>query len=114
MTDYNPLPRTGVCPAVRRGDILVFARYGVVGVVQNGLFYGLALGMLWLNFKAWQGLALLFPLAVTISFLVNRSWSFGNRQSSRQQFRNYAFVYVVAYPLTIAFTWIQEYWGIAS
>jgi len=114
MTDYNPQPRPGAFDLLRRGDVLAFARYIVVGGAQNALIYGIGLGLLWLNFAAWQALALLYPLAVTVSFLANRSWSFGSRRKYRRQFRNYVLIYVVAYPPSIFLTWLQERLGVSS
>lgn len=113
MTEYNRQSRLGSYD-LRRAEVLVFAKYAVVGGTQNALFYGLSLGLIWLKFAAWQALALLYPLAVTVSFLANRSWSFGNRGRSRRQFRNYVLIYIIAYPLSIFFTWLQERLGVAS
>ena len=114
MTEYNLQRRPGARAFPRHGNISAFAKYIVVGGAQNALFYALALGMLWLKFMAWQALAILYPLAVTTSFLVNRSWSFANRKKSPQQFRNYILIYVIAYPLSIFFTWLQEHLGAPS
>lgn len=99
---------------LRHGDIRAFLRYAIVGVTLNASIYGVTLVLLWLKFAAWQALMLVYPVAVALSFAMNRAWSFGDRNQSPRQFRNYVLVYVIVYPLAIAFTWAQEHAGVPS
>jgi len=95
-------------------DFSAFVRYAVVGVTNNLGFYGLTLVLLYLRFTAWQATAILFPVAVALSFLLNRSWSFTGRTRAPAEFRKYLVVYTVAYPVAITMTWAQERVGVPS
>jgi putative flippase GtrA len=97
----------------RRG-LTVFVRYATIGVAQNAFFYALTLLFLTQGWAAWQATVILYPIAVTISFALNRSWSFAAHGRSWSQLRNYAAVYVLAYPITIFLNWVQEHAGVPS
>jgi putative flippase GtrA len=98
----------------RNGDIRALARYGVVGVTQNGAIYAVTLALIWLGLKAWQAALILYPIATLISFAANRTWSFGGRARHGTQFQKYIFVYVVVYPCAVALNWVQEHAGVHS
>jgi putative flippase GtrA len=95
-------------------DFRAFFRYGVVGIAQNTFFYGAMLVLTHFNFAAWQAILLLYPLAIIISYLVNRLWSFEDRKLSRAQFFKYVSVYVIAYPCTVALAWMFGAVGLPS
>jgi putative flippase GtrA len=99
---------------VPRSDRGAFVRYAIVGVAQNATFYGLALILIYRGFAAWQATAILFPIAVGTSFLLNRSWSFAGRQRTSAAFQKYFLVYAAAYPVSIVMTWAQERAGVPS
>src|SRR5215831_2893242 len=108
--DDDKSTRTGF----ERSDLGALLRYAVVGVAQNAAFYGLALVLIYSGLAAWQATAILFPIAVAISFLLNRSWSFAGRKRTSAEFRKYFLVYATAYPATIVITWAQERAGVPS
>lgn len=89
-------------------------RYTLVGVAQNGAFYLMTLLLLHIGWRAWQAMTLLYPVSVTISFLVNRAWSFGGRSFGKGQFARYVLVYCLAYPISVVLTWFQERFGVPS
>lgn len=95
-------------------DIGALARYGVVGVAQNGAIYAVTLMLIWLGLKAWQAALILYPVAALVSFAANRAWSFGDRARHGAQFRKYVFVYVAVYPCAVALNWAQEHAGVPS
>jgi putative flippase GtrA len=82
--------------AKRRGAGALM-RLILVSAFQNGFFYLLALGQLYLGFESWQTFAVNYPLAVGISFLSNRGWVFAGRHRPKGQFLRYVTVYVIAY-----------------
>lgn len=87
-----------------------FYRYALVGILQNGAFYFVALVLIAFGWTAWQTVLLLNPIAVALTFYVNRNWSFARRASGEglSEGWRYLVVYTVAYPLSIAFTWLLE------
>ena len=89
-------------------------RYVLVGLAQNGLFYGAVLFLLWCGLRAWQATIILYPVAVLTSFLINRRWSFGQPEMHGPQLQRYVLVYVVAYFSTIMLNWAQERAGVPS
>lgn len=98
----------------RRDDIGAFLRYAAIGLAQNAVFYSLALILISVGFAAWHATAILFPVAVALSFLANRAWSFADRKRAPAEFRKYILVYAIAYPAAVAMTWAQERVGVPS
>src|SRR4029078_7863031 len=95
-------------------DFASLMRYGVVGIVLNALFYGFALVLLYLHFAAWQATLMLYPVAVVLSFIANRLWSFAGRKRTRTEFQKYLLVYAVTSPIAVSLTWAQERAGVPS
>lgn len=91
-----------------------FTRYAVVGLSQNAASYLAFLLLTYSGLRGWQAMAILYPLAVCITFLVNRSWSFATKERSTGQFLRYISVYVGAYPISIGFLWALEFAGTPS
>jgi putative flippase GtrA len=106
--------RQGLLSAPRSSNLVSLQRYVLVGLTQNGLFYGALLLLLWCGLRAWQATVMLYPGAVLISFLVNRRWSFAGRKMSGGQLHRYIIVYVAAYFTAIFLNWTQEKVGITS
>lgn len=100
--------------SVKKDELRALIRYGAVGVAQNLATYAIMLGFIWAGLKAWQVTALLYPIATTISFVANRSWSFEDRARRRGDFFRYVGVYIAVYPAAIALNWVQESMGIPS
>ena len=98
----------------RPGSLVSLQRYVLVGLTQNGLFYGALLLLLWCGLRAWQATIILYPVAVLISFLINRHWSFAGRKMSGGQLHRYIIVYAAAYFSTIFLNWAQEKMGVPS
>lgn len=76
-------------------------RFGVVGILQNGLSLLLILAVLRVGFEPWQAFALTFPISVTVTYWLNSRWSFAGRSRPGTAPVAYASVYVVAYFLAI-------------
>jgi putative flippase GtrA len=108
------MPTSFLDSLLRGRSAAAFRRYAIVGAAQNALFYGIMLLALGLGAAAWKAMALLYPVATTLSFFAHRSWSFGARTISRWQFPRYVFVYTAAYPSVVCLTWFQEEIGVPS
>jgi putative flippase GtrA len=106
--------RQGLVSAPRPSSLVSLLRYVLVGLTQNGLFYIAMLLLLWCGLRAWQATIILYPVAVLISFLINRRWSFAGRKMSGEQLHRYVFVYVAAYFSTIFLNWAQEKAGVPA
>lgn len=104
----------GLAQRVRRRVPASLVRYGIVGVAQNGGFYLVALLLIALGWQAWQVVLVLNPIAVMLTFLLNRSWSFAGRTRAKGQFWRYVAVYGLAYPFAVGFTWVLEHLGVTS
>jgi len=94
--------------------VLKIVRFGIVGLAQNATCYGLTLMLIWAGWTAWQAVLVLNPLAVALTFFINRSWSFSGTAKIRGQGWRYAIVYAFAYLYAVVFTWAQETAGVAS
>jgi putative flippase GtrA len=106
--------RQGLVSAPRSSNLVSLQRYVLVGLTQNGLFYGAMLLLFWCGLRAWQATIILYPVAVLISFLVNRHWSFGQREMHGRALHRYIAVYIGAYFSAIFLNWIQEHGGVPS
>lgn len=95
----------------QRFDFRALIRYGVVGVGQNLASYAVILVLLTLGVQAWQAMVVLYPVAVLVTFLINRGWSFQGRDRHPAQLARYVIVYVVSYPLAVAMVWALERGG---
>jgi putative flippase GtrA len=89
-------------------------RYGIAGLVQNGIFYLCALLLVAFGWQAWQAMLVLNPLAVIVSFIANLYWSFNQRRRTSGQFWRYIVLYAVTYVMAVSFTWWLELLGVAS
>ncbi|MDG1838335.1 MAG: GtrA family protein [Phycisphaerales bacterium] len=89
-------------PTTRRQAI----RYGIVGVSVNALaliaFSILVTGGMYHHIAA----TLVFVVAMSASYTVNRNWSFEFRGSVRRSMAGYAFIYFCAWGLNLAVLWI--------
>ncbi len=95
----------------RPPPIRAISRYVVVGLAQNAVAYSLALALIMDGLKAWQAAAIIYPLAVVVTFTLNKAWTFAARDS---RFGRYVFVYAAAYPATLALNAAQESSGVPS
>jgi len=72
-------------------------KFGVIGILINGMFFLVALWQLDIGFTPWMVNAVNYPIAVALSFLSNRSWAFSGRGSRHGMLLKYVFVYAVGY-----------------
>jgi len=79
-----------------------FARFSVVGVVSNGIFYALYLVLTGHGLLPKVAMTLTFALAVVFSFGLNRRWTFLQRGRTGTRFARYLTVYVAGYCVNVA------------
>lgn len=93
-----------------------FFRYLIIGVVNNGTFYLALLILISFGWQAWQAVMVLNPIAVVLTFIANRNWSFTERSRGKNvvELWRYILVYGITYPLAIFLTWTLEHAGIPS
>ena len=95
-------------PESGRSTSGAFVRYVVLGLGQNAVLYLLTLGLLALGLPGWGALAIVYPLGVVASFVLNRAWSFAGRERVRGQFARHVLIYAAAYPLALLLSWLFE------
>lgn len=114
MTECNARTNRPLREQLRSDDFAAFVRYAVVGVGQNAFFYGLMLAAVSVNFRAWQAILIVYPIAVASSFVANRLWSFAGRKRTPREFQKYLLVYAIVYPAAVVLTLVQEQAGVPS
>ena len=83
-------------------DVRVFARFATVGIASNALLY-----VLYLVLASGLGVApvvaatVAWIVGVTVSFLFNRSWTWGHTGPRGSTFVRYGLLYATAYVLNI-------------
>ncbi len=88
-------------------------RYGVVGVLSNGIGYLLYLLLTWLGMEYRMAVTVLFAVGVVQTFFFNKSWSFGHTGGTKAAMLRYWAVYGAAYFLNVtALTALVEFVGL--
>ena len=80
-------------------------RYGSVGVVSNLLLYLLYLGLTDLGMGHKLTMSLVYVLGVTVTFVINRNWSFGHDGALHHAFARYILAYAIGYLLNLGLLW---------
>jgi putative flippase GtrA len=85
------LPRTAI----------QLSRYAVVGLLSNGIAFGLYLVITALGVGPKAGMTLVYALGVAQTFVFNRRWSFGHRGTQGPAFVRYCLAYVFGYAFNV-------------
>ncbi|MGB3739096.1 MAG: GtrA family protein [Pontixanthobacter sp.] len=88
-------------------------RFGVVGVVQNGVSVILLIALTRIGLAPWQAFAIVFPLAILGTYWLNSRWTFAGRTRSRMTPIAYIATYGVTYVFTIGASYLLEWAGVA-
>lgn len=97
-----------------RRQFLELVRYGVIGILQNGVFYAIGVGLSFAGLRAWQAAMLTYPVAVLAGFYFNRVWTFRASGKARRQLLKYIGIYVLIYPLALVMNWGLEMAGLRA
>lgn len=91
------MSRSAVPPSAPRPVHTAFLRYAAVGLVSNGLLYGLNLGLVTLGLSPAQSVMIAYPLGVCLTFWANWRWSFKSDEVAGRAFTKYLVVYALGY-----------------
>lgn len=84
-----------------------FVRFATVGVISNVLLY---LAYLLLTFTLCLehkvSMTVIYIVGVMLTFIVNRSWSFGHSGVAHTAFVRYVLAYVIGYFLNLGLLWL--------
>lgn len=86
--------------SIASGLVQIF-RYAIVGVGVNVLAFALYLFLTYNGTGPKLAATICFACGVAIGFVLNRSWSFGNRAAIRHTMPRYVIAYAVAYGVNI-------------
>jgi len=81
-------------------------RYGIVGMLVNGGAWLAFVAMVGMGLHHQVAAALMFALAVLVSYGLNRVWTFGFQGDLGRTFGSYLVVYFVAWILDVMVLWI--------
>ncbi|MEE4237754.1 MAG: GtrA family protein [Anderseniella sp.] len=79
-------------PALR-STLFQFTRYGSVGLLTNGTVYLVFLAIVWAGLHPVLVSALCYCLAVTMSYALNRSWTFRSVETHRRDLPRFLLAY---------------------
>ncbi|MEM0937012.1 MAG: GtrA family protein [Pseudomonadota bacterium] len=80
-----------------------FRRYAVVGVATNALLYALFVILFWAGIGPVVAAALCYGLGISLSYLLNRSWSFGSAASHGRDLPRFLLSYGIGFLATLVF-----------
>lgn len=84
-------------------NIYTAVRYGLVGLLGTGLHFGTVIALVeWARLDPVPASALGFLLALVVSYILNRAWTFRSRRRGRRQFLAYAAVSLLGLGLNSA------------
>lgn len=76
-------------------------RYGIVGVVSNGLLYLVYIALTFMYVIPEVAATIAYVLGVCWTYFFNRNWSFESRAAHRKAAPRYALTYLAGYFITI-------------
>lgn len=85
-------------------------RYGLVGITSNALTYGLFLLLYHLGLPALWATGVCYVTGVTISYLVNRLWTFRSNAVHGRDLPKFVIAYGLGLILSIAMMWGLIHW----
>jgi putative flippase GtrA len=92
--------------ALAREDLAQLLRYATVGAAANLALYLAYLGLTAQGLGSKVAMSLLYFLAVTITFVANRSWSFRHKGTASGALGRYAAAYALGYVMNYFLLWL--------
>lgn len=80
-------------------------RYGLVGLLTNGSIYLLFLALIWAGLHPVLASGLCYGLGVTLSYLLNRRWTFDSQGQHRQDLPRFILAYGIGLLVTLVSMW---------
>lgn len=87
-----------------------FLRYTGVGIVSNGLLYVLFVGLIWIGLTPAATAALCYVLGLTLSYFMNRRWSFKSASGHHQDLPRFLMSYGIGFVATMVFIIVLTRW----
>lgn len=85
-------------------------RYAGVGLLTNGLLYVLFVLLIRAGLAPVATAAVCYGLGLTLSYVLNRRWSFQSRASHRRDLPRFLLSYGVGFLATLVFIWALTRW----
>lgn len=78
-------------------------RYGLVGIISNLMVYCVFVALIWASVPPVWAAAMCYVLGLTVSYLINRRWSFESTASHRSDLLRFLLAYGVGLVATLVF-----------
>lgn len=69
------------------------ARYGIIGIATNVFLYGVFLALFHIGIGAIYAAGICYGLGVTLSYALNRKWTFSSNRKHRQDIPRFLIAY---------------------
>ena len=87
-----------------------FLRYGIVGLGTNGTLYLLFVALIWVGLAPALTAGLTYVLGVTLSYVLNRYWSFESTASHGRDLPRFLVSYGIGFVATMGFIVVLTRW----
>lgn len=74
-----------------------FVKYGIVGLLSNGILFCLYLMFTWLGMEHKIAMTLLYTLGIMQTFIFNKKWTFEHQGLMKSTLPRYVAAYMVGY-----------------
>lgn len=74
-----------------------FMRYGIIGLLSNGILYCLYLMLTWLGLEHKIAMSSLYVVGIMQTFIFNRQWTFEHKGLVKSSLARYVATYVIGY-----------------
>ena len=95
---------------VVRDQLARFGRYGAVGIGSNLFCFLVFLGLIAVDVSPVLASGTVYILGLTISYLVNRSWSFRSTGDHRQDLPRFLISYGIGLIFSMTCIWVLIMW----
>lgn len=89
----------------RAGTVRQLLRFGLIGILQNGIGYGLYLLSTWAGTPPKPTMTLLYVAGATASFLANRRYTFGHTGSITRAGVRFMLAHLGGYLINLLMLW---------
>ena len=85
-------------------------RYAIVGVGTNATLYVVFVGLHWAGTPPAVTAAICYVLGLTLSYVINRAWSFQSEASHRRDLPRFLFAYAIGFATTVGLIVLLTRW----
>jgi len=91
-------------------EIKQIIRYGFVGIFSNSLVYTIFLSFLYMGIDPTISSGICYCIGLTLSFIINRNWTFASSSNALSDLRSFGFSYAVGFVFSMLFMFIVQNW----